>query len=107
MTSEPHPESGRPYETIQGRPGTGPDRARAIGKRIEHDISVGEFTPGTWLKQVDLEARYQATRMEVRQALDLLAERGLVRHLARRGYQVEAFDADRIQQIVELRAILE
>lgn len=89
------------------RPGLGPDRARAVVQRMERDIALGELGPGAWLKQIDLEQRYRATRMEVRQALDRLAARGLVRHLARRGYRVEDFDPERQAQIMEIRALLE
>ncbi len=102
---ETTPEASRDSALV--RPGAGPDRARAVARRIERDIGMGEFAPGSWLKQVDLERRYEATRMEVRQALDLLAEKGLVRHLARRGYQVEVFDQERVRQVAETRAILE
>jgi DNA-binding GntR family transcriptional regulator len=89
------------------RPGLGSERARAVARAIERDISRGELGPGAWLKQVDLERRYDATRIEVRQALDRLAEKGLVKHLARRGYCVEDFDPERLAQIMEIRAVLE
>lgn len=74
---------------------------------MERDIALGELGPGAWLKQIDLEQRYGATRMDVRQALDRLAEKGLVRHLARRGYRVADFDPERQAQIMEVRAVLE
>jgi len=89
------------------RPGKGAERARDLARAIEHDIGMGSLGAGAWLKQVDLEERYGATRIEVRQALDRLAEKGLVKHLARRGYRVEDFDAERLRQIMEVRAVLE
>lgn len=94
-------------DDVVPRPGHGADRSRAVARAIERDISLGELGPGAWLKQVDLEERYGATRIEVRQALDRLAEKGLVKHLARRGYRVEEFDAERLRQIMEVRAVLE
>jgi DNA-binding GntR family transcriptional regulator len=45
--------------------------------------------------------------MEVRQALDRLVQKGLVKHLARRGYRVEDFDPERLAQVMEIRAVLE
>ncbi len=89
------------------RPGLGAERARYLAQRMERDIGLGDLGPGAWLKQVDLEQRYGATRMEVRQALDRLVEKGLVKHLARRGYRVEDFDPDRLAQIMQIRAALE
>jgi len=100
-------QRGCSVDEVVMRPGLGPERAQALAKRVERDIGLGDLGPGAWLKQVDLEQRYGATRMEVRQALDRLAAKGLVKHLARRGYRVEDFDADRQAQIMEIRAVLE
>lgn len=83
------------------------DEALPLVTRMQADISRGHLPPGSWLKQIDLEKRYAAKRMDVRQALDLLVERGLVRHIARCGYKVEEFDPERVQQIMEIRAALE
>ena len=41
--------------------------------RIAHDIQSGIFGPGAWLKQIDLQERYDAKRLDVRRALDQLA----------------------------------
>jgi DNA-binding GntR family transcriptional regulator len=89
------------------RPGLGADRARGVAQRIERDIALGHLGAGAWLKQVELEARYDATRMEVRQALDQLVAKRLVQHLPRRGYRVEEFDPARLAQVMEIRAVLE
>ncbi len=78
-----------------------------IAARIEHDINIGILSPGAWLKQVDLERRYGCTRLDVRQALDALVGKRLVRHVPNRGYHVSEFDAQRINEIYEIRAILE
>lgn len=92
---------------IGSRPGRGADRARDLARQMERDISLGDLGAGAWLKQVDLEQRYGGTRMEIRQALDRLVEKGLVKQLPRRGYRVEDFDPARLAQIMEIRAILE
>jgi DNA-binding GntR family transcriptional regulator len=94
-------------EKVGSRPGLGPQRISALAKLMERDISYGDLAAGSWLKQVDLEERYEATRTEVRQALDRLAEKGLVRHLARRGYRVEEFDPERLAQTMEIQGVLE
>jgi DNA-binding GntR family transcriptional regulator len=74
---------------------------------MARDIQAGVFTPGTWLKQIDLEKRYSATRMDVRRALDQLALKRLVRHVPNRGYHVHALDDRQANDVRELRIILE
>ena len=89
---------------------TGKEPARDptdVATRIERDISIGTLSPGAWLKQIDLERRYGATRLDVRQALDGLVARRLVTHVPNRGYHVREFDERQIRDIYEVRAILE
>src|SRR5262249_16247142 len=85
------------------------ETVREIGliTRIERDINIGALSPGAWLKQIDLERRYGATRLDVRQALDALVARRLVTHVPNRGYHVREFDQRQISDIYEVRAILE
>lgn len=78
-----------------------------LAERIARDIQSGVFAPGMWLKQVDLEDRYRCSRPAVRRALDQLAERRLVRHLANRGYYVFEPDDRRTQEILAIRVVLE
>lgn len=82
-------------------------RARELAKLIEKDISTGRLSAGSWLKQVDLEAQYGASRLDIRQALDRLEEKGFVKLEANRGYRVETFDRERFRNVVTIRAILE
>lgn len=82
-------------------------RARELAKLIEKDISIGRLSAGSWLKQVDLEAQYGASRLDIRQALDRLEEKGFVKLEANRGYRVETFDKARFHNVVTIRAILE
>ena len=49
--------------------------------RIAHDIQAGVFGPGAWLKQIDLQERYDAKRLDVRRALDQLAAKRLIAHI--------------------------
>lgn len=82
-------------------------RARQLATLIERDISTGRLSAGSWLKQVDLEAQYGASRLDIRQALDRLEEKGFVKLEANRGYRVEEFDSARFRNVVSIRAILE
>jgi len=93
-------------------PATSPNGARADGEitlteRIEDDIYLGELAPGTWLKQVELEARYRAPRLALRQALEAMATKGLINHQPNRGFYVPQFDDATIEQVSNTRAVLE
>jgi DNA-binding GntR family transcriptional regulator len=79
----------------------------AVAEMMAHDLQSGVFAPGQWLKQIDLEARYGAKRIEVRRALDRLVQRRLVQHLPNRGYHVYALDDQRAADIRDVRVILE
>ena len=81
--------------------------AKALAVEIERDISLGRISPGAWLKQIDLEQAYGVSRLAVRQALERLAERGQVELFPNRGYRVKEFNAQRFDNIINIRAILE
>lgn len=74
---------------------------------ILHDIQSGVLAPNSWLKQVDLEQRYNRGRNQIRRALDRLAQKRLVKHVPNRGYHVYAPDGAQAEEIAEIRVILE
>ncbi len=76
-------------------------------ERIARDIQSGVLAPGLWLKQIDLEQRYGCTRLEIRRALDRLAQRRLVQHILNRGYHVYEPDGRQAAEVLEIRSILE
>lgn len=78
-----------------------------LADRIAQDIQAGVFSAGSWLKQIDLQERYDATRLEVRRALDQLATTRLISHVPNRGYHVFERDVTRDEQIREIRKLLE
>jgi DNA-binding GntR family transcriptional regulator len=78
-----------------------------VAERIARDIQSGALAPGMWLKQIDLEQRYGCTRLEIRRALDRLAQRRLVEHIHNRGYHVFQPDGAEVAEILEIRCILE
>jgi DNA-binding GntR family transcriptional regulator len=79
----------------------------ALTNRIAVDIQSGVFTPGTWLKQIDLEARYGCTRMDLRRALDRLVAKRLVEHVHNRGYHVFEADSRVYAELHDIRTVLE
>ncbi|MCZ7976422.1 GntR family transcriptional regulator [Agrobacterium tumefaciens] len=78
-----------------------------LALQIERDINIGRVSPGSWLKQIDLEKTYGVSRLSVRQALERLAERGHVELFPNRGYRVKEFDLQRFNNIINIRAVLE
>lgn len=78
-----------------------------LADQIADAIRMGEYRAGEWLRQIDLEQKYKATRFEVRRALDALVIRKTIEHVSNRGYRVAEI-SDRTQQnIVQARTIVE
>src|SRR5690606_15276739 len=75
-----------------------------LDDRIAQDIHTGRLSPGTWLKQIDVELRYGAERPAVRTALDALAKRRLVQRIPNRGYRVAEFSGQQIREIFFIRS---
>ena len=80
---------------------------RDVTDLVLQDILTGMLPAGTWLKQVDLERRYDCTRPEVRRALDRLSQKRLVEHVPNRGYHVYQPDGRRAKEVSDIRVILE
>ena len=85
----------------------GRKRSLDVAERVARDIQSGLLAPGMWLKQIDLEQRYRCSRIEIRQALDRLAQRRLVKHIRNRGYHVFQPQGRQEREITEIRCILE
>jgi DNA-binding GntR family transcriptional regulator len=78
-----------------------------VADLIARDIQSGLLAPGMWLKQVDLEIRYGRPRLDIRRALDRLAQSRLVEHIPNRGYHVFPRDGRQTAEIRDIRAVLE
>jgi DNA-binding GntR family transcriptional regulator len=87
----------------------GPRREKRndVADLIARDIQAGVHSRGAWLKQIDLQTHYGATRIEVRRALDRLVLRRLAQHEPNRGYRVYAPDENHTDQIRDVRVVLE
>ena len=83
------------------------ERQPDIADLIARDIQSGVLAPGTWLRQVELETRYGRPRLEVRRALDRLAQKRLVQHLPNRGFHVFEPDGREATEVRDIRVILE
>jgi DNA-binding GntR family transcriptional regulator len=70
-------------------------------------IYSGEYKPGQRLPELDLSARLGVSRSPLREALLRLQREGLVELHPRRGASVASFSKEDVQEIAELRSVLE
>ena len=74
---------------------------------LRQAILDGTIEPGARLRQEDLAAVFEASRIPVREALRALEHEGLVTSEPHRGFTVTTLDADQIEEIYDLRSVLE
>lgn len=84
-----------------------PNAKRALANEIAQAIRLRLYRPGEWLRQIDLEEKFQATRFDVRSALEELAIRQTIEHVPNRGYRVAEVDMKTYKAIRATRVILE
>jgi DNA-binding GntR family transcriptional regulator len=91
-------EAGRPrYETAQ----------ELVLGTLRDAILDGVLAPGARLRQEDLATVFDTSRIPVREALRVLEYEGLAVSEPHRGFTVTALDADQIEEIYDLRIVLE
>lgn len=76
-------------------------------ERVKHDIICCLIPPGAEISEAMLCAQYKLGKAPVRMALSRLAHDGLVRAIPRRGYMVTPVTLKDIQDVFELRLMLE
>lgn len=84
-----------------------PAKQPSLVDRIAYDIQSGLYGAGAWLKQIDMQERYGAKRLDVRRALDQLVHKRLIEHIPNRGYHVYAMSSRRQDEIRDIRILLE
>ena len=84
-----------------------PNLAEQVLEAILVEIATGKLTPGTRIIQEQLAAALGVSRQPVQQALLLLRNQGLLRDAPGRGLIVAPLDPAYINQMYEVRAVLE
>ena len=92
---------------MASRPRTRQRAKGELANEIAKAIHIRAYRPGEWLRQIDLEEAFQATRFDVRAALDELAVRKTIEHVPNRGYRVAEVDLKTYEEILATRIILE
>ena len=84
-----------------------PSLVEATTTRLRDEILSGALEPGERLIEEQICQRFSTSRAPLREALRLLAQQGLVEHLPRRGSRVATWSPLDIEQLFEVRAVLE
>src|SRR5690349_9427166 len=74
---------------------------------VRMGILSGVIEPGERLRQEELADIFQTSRIPVREALRALEYEGLVRSEPHRGFTVTTLDADEVEEVYDLRILLE
>lgn len=78
-----------------------------LASDIENDIIFGVYGPGARLTEDRIIDRYDVKRHAVRAAFTALEQRGLLVHRANRGVEVVEFTPDQVDELYQVRIILE
>lgn len=81
--------------------------ALVVADQIRREIVAGRLAAGTRLLEVDLATQMGTSRAPVRQALQRLSLEGLLESRQRRGYIVRPFSLDTVEELCDLRLLLE
>jgi DNA-binding GntR family transcriptional regulator len=84
-----------------------PDLTEQVYTRLLSAICAGELAPGARLTQEELAASLSVSRQPVLQALRMLKQDGVAIDAGRRGLIVAPIDARFIEQLYEVRGVLE
>jgi DNA-binding GntR family transcriptional regulator len=74
---------------------------------VRDGILSGVLDPGARLRQEELAELFGTSRIPVREALRALEYEGLVRSEPHRGFTVTSLDADDVEEVYDLRIVLE
>ncbi|WP_299428009.1 GntR family transcriptional regulator [uncultured Shimia sp.] len=83
------------------------DTAVSVKDRLREDIVLGVLRPGEWLRQVDLQERYNCTQSAARAALAELKAATVVIHVKNRGFRVAETSRNLREDTTKVRLMLE
>ena len=103
--SIPPPAKAKPSPVASKR--TGSSLTERVYRLLRSEILTCALEPGRELSEAELAARFNVSKTPVREALATLRSEGLVRTFPRRGYQVAPITFGDMNELFELRTILE
>lgn len=93
--------------TRSASPASADTEAGRLVDELRGRIVGYELPPGSRLKEVDLAAEFGVSRARVREALGALEKRGLIERIPNKGAVVTRLEADRIEELFDVREYLE
>jgi DNA-binding GntR family transcriptional regulator len=84
-----------------------PDLTDRVHRQLLETICAGELAPGTRVTQEELAATLGVSRQPVHQALRLLKKEGFLVDAGKRGLMVSTLDAAAVEQLYQVRAVLD
>ncbi len=102
ITRDAHQPAAQAERPDPGRRRGG--RANDIRARLQEDIESGRLPPGAPLDERELAARFDVSRTPVREALQQLAARDLVRIVPRQGVTVTRLSISNVRAMLEFIA---
>ena len=106
-TPAPAPSEDRDTDTAAAEAPQRGGRAADIRATLQDEIESGKLGPGAALDERALAARFDVSRTPVREALQQLAARGLVRIAPRQGVFVSRLSVNRVRAMLEYIGELE
>lgn len=92
---------------LEGRPPISRNASAAASEVIREAIIDGRLAPGQRLKEEELAGELGISRTPVREALLMLQSEGLVESVPKRGATVRSYAVDDLDDMYQLRALLE
>jgi DNA-binding GntR family transcriptional regulator len=92
---------------LEGRPPISRNASAAASEVIREAIIEGRLAPGQRLKEEELARELGISRTPVREALLMLESEGLVESVPKRGASVRTYAVDDLDDMYQLRALLE
>jgi len=90
-----------------GGRGTGSKLARSVYEQLRADIFEFRLLPGEGFSENEIASRARVSRTPVREALFRLERDGYLEVYPKRGWRVRALDFDALDQLYDVRVILE
>jgi GntR family carbon starvation induced transcriptional regulator len=84
-----------------------PTRTQLVDERLRQAILSGELAPGEKIRPAELAARFGVSATPLREAVLRLEADGLVESIPQRGSRVTELSRDSLNQIYEIRLVLE
>ena len=84
-----------------------PSLVETVMARLRDEILSGELAPGDRIVEEQLTRQLGISRAPLREALRQLGQQGLVEHLPRRGVRVATLSETEVDELFELRDVLE